>query len=279
MKALKTNNHQSEMNQFQSQIQSLLSQTGSSDPTQNKEWYDTSLIINAPEYRYLTFQNDTLYILDTKNGRLDQINTLEKSTKLYLQHPDLKDIKQLIVSNNQVLGLTAEGIVLITKDQVKSVLAASAVSAGLWNDLLYLLDTSANTIQKVTSSSSGFGTLTSWLKEGQAFPRLASSIAINGKIWVLSSDGTITPYLRGVKDSFKLSQPISSTNARNLVVGIDSDILAFIDNDNSVYVIQKNGVTQAKYTLGNKISSITLDEKNSALYALCSDQKIYKINL
>lgn len=277
--ALKSKQHQAEISQFQSQIQSLLNQTGSVDPTQKKDWYDTSNITNNPGYSSIAFINNTLYLLDSQNGRIDQLNTSEKSIKTISQSADLKSVNQLIVSSNQVLGQTPTGIVSITKDQVQSVLVANSISSGLWNGLLYLLDTNAQNVFKVTSTSTGFGALTAWLKENESFPSQASSIAINGKIWILSTDGTITPYLRGVKDNFKPSQPIKATNARHLISGLDTEILAFIDGDSTVYVIKKNGETQAKYSLDKKISSIALDETNNVIFALCVDQKIYKISL
>ncbi len=277
---LKTTNHTIEINQFQSQIQQLLSQTGQADPTQSSAWYDTSFITDNPKYTQLSFQSNGLYLLDPQSGRLDILNPQQKSIRNLTQDDRLKNITHLFTSSDTVYGLTGSSIITINKSLITSILTTTATDATVWNGTLYLLDSANKTILKSTPNSNGFDTPVSWLKSGQSLADNASSIAINGKVWVITDNGQITPYLRGTKDTFTPSQQITATHARNLIVGIDSDILAFIDDGNTIYVYKKNGETKAKYTLdGKTITSITLDEKDNLIYALCSDQKIYKIGL
>ncbi|MCL4384138.1 hypothetical protein M1116_01675 [Patescibacteria group bacterium] len=280
MKALKTTTHQAEISQFQGQIQSLLTQTGGNDPTESS-WYDTSLIVDHPQYSQIYFFNNVLYLVDTASGRIDELATGEKSTRLFSQGNGLKIITKLLLSNDKIYGVTATNIVAIDKAQTTPVLSLSAVTdAALWNGTLYLLDHTANTIDKVTPNNVGFGSPANWLKDNQKMPANPTSIAINGKVWVLSGDGTLTPFLRGVKDKYQPTQVIKATKAHNLVTGINTDLIAFLDDDSTIYVFKKDGQTVAKFSLDDKkISGLALDEGTNTIYALCSDEKIYKISI
>lgn len=286
IKNLKTSQHQSQIDDFQKQIDQLLSQTGSADPAELPSWYDTSLIVNQPHFNHLRLFGDQLFLLDTQNGRLDTLSVKEKSTQNIAISDQLKKINQLAVHNNQAYGLVDSSIISIAKNDIKSIAdltklkpSGTIVSLEFWNDSLYLLDQTNHTIWRLTPVGSQYDSAAIWLKNNLQLLADPSSLAINGKVWVLSSNGVITPYLRGQADKFTPSQTPTFTQTRNLVVGQDKEVLAFVDGDNTVYVYQKSGQTSGKYSFGPKIINIAYYEPDNTIFVLCDDQKIYKVTL
>ena len=281
------NVHSQELSQYQSQIKSILSQTGSSDNFAPEPFYDTSLIVNNPQYSKITSDNNLLYLLDSSNGRIDSIDINQKSIKNISISDKIKTTTGFALNNGSLFTLNNEGLSLVTKngpeikvsfnDPDKIILPTSF---NFWNGALYVLDSQNSAIWKYTPNSTGFSPPQTWLQTDQKLNSHPVSLAINGEIWVLSADGKVTPYAKGTKQEFKPSQENKITNASNLITSPDTDILAFVDADNLIYVYKKTGEVMAKYNFGNlKIAGLTLHSKTNTLFILCTDQKIYKINL
>jgi hypothetical protein len=285
IKSLKTPNHQTEINDFTAKINQLLTQTGSADPTTKTSWYDTSLIINQPHYSRLKISGDQLYLLDTTSGRLDALALIEKSTKNIAINDQLKSVTQISVLNNQVYGLSDSSVLSITKTAIKNIAdltkidpPGSFTSLEFWNNSLYLIDSTNLTIWRLTPQADLYTSPSLWLKNDPRLPSNPVSLAINGKVWVLSSNGKITSYLRGVEEKFTPSQTFTFTNAHDLTTGQDQETIAFVDGDHDVYVYQKNGQTSGKYNFSQKILSLGFSDSQNALFVLTDDQKIYKIS-
>lgn len=278
--------HSPESNQLSKLVDSLLIQTGSSDIYAPPMFYDTSIITSSPKYQKISLLGSNLYLLDPTAGRVDSVDVTQKSTKNISLNDKLKTALGLTQIDANVYVFTQDGIYQVSKSSIDLKTSFSdisqpvtPVSLASWNGALYLLDSNAPTIIKFTPNNTGFGKGASWLKDGQVVSQNPTSLAINGKIWVLAGGGLITPYVRGVKDNYHTpSNPVKS--AKSLVTTPDGETLAFIDSDNLIYVYKKNGENSAKYNLGtNKVLDLAMDSTSTTLYLLCSDQKIYKITL
>ena len=276
--------HPQQVDTFQQQIQTILSQTGSSQNLNMDFFHDTSLIANNPQYTSLIFSSPSLYLIDKNFGRVDSLNVDQKSNKNISISDDIKATVSLVESNNAFYLLTSQSVSRLNKTGTDEKIklddvdfSGSPLDIQSWNNALYML--TSNSVVKFTTSGSTFSSST-WLQENQSLPSSPSSFAINGKVWVLSSTGKLQPFIRGQSDSFQPEQPIEAQQARNLVTSIDGDLLAFTDNQNLIYVYQKDGDMKAKYDLGDKkIHDIALDETTNTIYILCHDQKIYKISI
>jgi hypothetical protein len=133
-------------------------------------------------------------------------------------------------------------------------------------------------IWKFAPNATGFGAGSSWLKEGESLPANTTSFAINGQVWVIGQNGTIVPFTRGVHETFQ-SKTVA-TNAKNLVTAVDSEVLAFTDKDNLVYIYGKSSDTALNYNFDkHKILSLAISASTKTIFVLCDDQKIYKITL
>jgi hypothetical protein len=281
--------HATEIKNFQAQINQLLSQTGSSDSFTPNIFFDTSLIDSHLSYSRLTLSNHNLYLLDAVNGRVDQLDIAKKSHQTIINSVDIKD-SQFIAGNSDFIYILKNGQIYLIQDKkiVPKITLANQItdfSAGefqFWNSSLYILSlgTSESSIWKYAPSGTGFSPGQKWLKSGNSLPANPSSLAINGSIWVISKTGVIVPYNMGTKKDFKITATNTFTGVANLVTSADSNVLAFTDQGNQVYVYNKDGQSSGHYNFGTKeIFSLTYDPTTNALYVLCTDQKIYQILL
>jgi len=278
MVALKV--HQDEIEKFNSQLETILSQTGSSENYIPDFFYDTSNIISNPQFQKIIFNDNKIYLLDLINGRIDYLDVESKSTKSVLISDKIKSAINFTLDKTSLYLMDKENIYLFDKSDLVSKISLTDIKPTdfkFWNGAAYVVDSENQTIWKFTPNSSGFSKAQNWLKNDDKLDLGAVSLSINGKIWVLHQNGTIVPYLSGIKEDFNPSQTSQFTKSDNLDVTQEKELLSFIDNDNIVYLYQKSGELLSKYNLGQlKVNDIAFDEKNNFLYLLSTDQKIYR---
>jgi len=234
-------------------------------------FYDTKIINESASYSKIIYTTKGLILLDNKNQRLDQL-TFSKAKSDLSKSEKLKTIKDITAEKEKIYGLSQDKIFILNGlefDEITS-LTREAIDFQVWNGSIYALFD--DTIEKISSSIP-------WFKEGETLPKNPNSLAINGKIWVLSSEGQIVPYFRGQEDKFLPSEKLSTTNAKNIITSLNSSELIFNDDQN-IYFINKDGKVRQKQPLGDlKIIDMAADFGNKSLYVLASDQNIYLIVL
>jgi hypothetical protein len=278
MVALKV--HPDEIENFNSQLKNILSQTGSSKSYIPDFFYDTSNIISNPQFKKIIFNDNKIYLLDSVNGRIDLLDIDSKSTKSILISDKIKSAINFALDKISLYLMDKENIYLIEKNNITSKISLVDIKPTdfkFWNGSAYVLDSENQTLWKFTPNSTGFSKAKNWLKNDAKLDLGAVSLSINGKIWVLYQNGTLVPYLSGVKENFIPNQTSQFTKTDNLDVTQEKELLSFVDNDNTIYLYQKSGELLSKYNLGQlKVSDIAFDEKNNFLYILGTDQKIYR---
>ena len=264
---------------YKSQIDQILSQTGSAEHTNPDFYYDTSLITSDPSYQKLIFDTDTLYLLDTSKGLISSITG--KSSRQISADQMTKNIKAITIFNSSPYALTNDGLYLISKENWQKRLdldTQNPISTRTWGSGVYFL--SGDTITKSSLVNNVLTDPKSWLDDGQSLPTNPVDLAIDGKVWILSKTANISVYLRGKKDNFKLTDPPQTDQASHLLVGQDTDLLIFISDPKTILVYTKTGQPQAKYSFSDfDVLSIAFDESSQTLYLLASDQKIYTLGL
>ena len=272
--------HQDEIENFNSQLKTILSQTGSSESYIPDFFYDTNNIISNPQFQKIIFNDNKIYLLDSANGRIDYLDIDSKSTKSVLISDEIKSATNFALDKTNLYLIDNENIYLVNKDGLTSKISlvdTKPTDFKFWNGSAYVVDADNQTIWKFTPNSTGFSKAQNWLKDEAKLELGAVSLSINGKIWVLHQNGEVIPYLSGVKEDFNPSQTSQFTKTDNLDVTQEKELLSFIDNDNTIYLYQKSGELLSKYNLGQlKVSDIAFDEKNNFLYILSTDQKIYR---
>ena len=148
---------------------------------------------------------------------------------------------------------------------------------------LYLLDKSkTGQIWKYLGVTSGLSGKRSYLKGESYDLSEAMSMAIDGSVWVLFSDGTIVKYIQGAKDAFVVAgldknfeEPIkifTSPEEKNLYV-LDR-------RQTRVVVISKTGEYQAQYEWPGMAGAkdLIVSEKLKKMFLL-TGEKVFTIDL
>ena len=273
--------HQDEIENFNSQLKTILSQTGSSESYTPDFLYDTSQIISNSQFQKIIFNDDKIYLLDPINGRIDYFDVDSKSTKSVLISDKIKSTINFTLDKTTLYLMDRENIYVVDKNSITSkinLIEVKATDFKFWNGSAYVLDSENQIIWKFTPNSTGFSKAQNWLKNDVKLDLGAASLSINGNIWVLYQSGSVTPFLSGVKQEFTPSQTAQFTKTDNLDITQEKELLSFVDNNNVVYLYQKSGELLKKFNFGSlKINDITFNEASNIIYALCSDQKIYSI--
>ena len=167
------------------------------------------------------------------------------------------------VAGGQLVGLAGDRSFVVNNNKIVIVddggEVVGEVGADEWGNIadavgfggnLYLLDAVANgQIWKYTGVDAGLGSKQPYLKGEDLDLSSAVSMAIDGSVWVLFSDGTIVKYVRGVKDVFvvtgldeALVEPIK------IYTSPEVDNLYILDRQSTrVVVIGKNGEYQSQF--------------------------------
>ncbi len=146
---------------------------------------------------------------------------------------------------------------------------------------IYVLDKTKGGVIKFVGGSEGFGQI-NYFTDSEPDLKNAKSIAIDGSIWILLSDGTILKFTKGKADAFNLTgvdSPLS--NPSKIYTDVDSDYVYVLDNGNSrIVVLEKNGNYKEQYS-SNILSSAKEFEvlENDKKVLVLSSGKIYEIDL
>lgn len=161
------------------------------------------------------------------------------------------------------------------------------VDLRLYGDKLYILQigNEANDGQIIRLSRSGqnFTSPTQWIKSKSANLQDATSLTIDGTIFVLKDDGQIIRFARGSEIGWEtdLVEP-TVTKATKIWTDVDSDYLYVLEPlGKRVIVYQKeSGKFLAQYYLEslNNLKDFQIDEANQKIYLL-TDQALYSINM
>jgi len=152
-----------------------------------------------------------------------------------------------------------------------------------YNNYLYLLEPEANQIYKYRRTANGFDSGKSWITDSEADIRNAISIAIDGFIYILKSDGTVDKYLSGVKKDFsveELSDPVSSS--AEIYTNADLEYLYVIDPPKQRVVLfnKINGSLIRQYTSGSfdDLKNIVINEIEDKMYVL-NGNKVFVVGI
>jgi len=153
---------------------------------------------------------------------------------------------------------------------------------GIYFGNIYVLDKDGKQINKFVQTSSGFGQANYFA--GGTEPDLASatSIAIDGSIWILFKDGTIEKFTKGKADTFSISGLDKGfSNPTRIYTTVDFDNIYVLDSGNSrIVVLDKNGSYKAQYQADilKNASDFEVLEADKKVYVLSSG-KVYQIDL
>lgn len=226
---------------------------------------------------FVADSSETLRIIDG-SGKVAEANAANSGGLLWSAAEDANLI--FITNQGKLLKYDSASQSLLPQTMA---LGGSGVSAiRLYNDNLYMLDSSNSRLLKSKASTAGFDAPQSWIKSRKdADLSQAIDIALDGNIYALTSAGRIYKFFAGNQVDFTLGPiepPIS--DAKKIKTNLDSAYIYILDNAGKrIVVIDKNGKFSRQFvfdTLPAAITDFQVDEKGGTLYLISAD-KVYQI--
>ncbi|HPR99767.1 MAG TPA: hypothetical protein PLU63_03080 [Candidatus Woesebacteria bacterium] len=240
--------------------------------------YDTNLIVEGGKFKGMTIRGDLAYLWSSELGQINRVDIKNQSTEKVVSDERIKLWLGIFNNGDGRYGFDQNKIYEIKinsliETEIKEIKNIGDI--GGWNGLFYVLN---NDNQKIEKLSNKNGIV--WLKEGVSLMEETTGMAIDGDIWVLGKSGRIYHYSRGEEKKYEMSFVPSLTTSRALETNAEVDFLAYIADNNTVYIYHKDGRILGKNYFGKTIiNDIAIDNQNRDVLVLAADGKIYRIKI
>lgn len=260
-------------------------------------YFDLNLVKKSGMGNKLSLNKGMIVILDSENKSIYSVKSQSKDIGIIGGGPEkFTNSKFISLHGNFAYTFTDSGVVetdilnktsttVLKKDPEWGVIGA-LVEFGAFKGNLYLLDTSRSRILKYISNDTGFISTKDYLNEDvkPTFSK-ATSMAIDGSVWILLSDGTILRFTQGRPDYFALSGlDYAFSSSSTLYTDGDSLNLYVLDRGNKRMVVvdkdKKMGEYVSQYVWDGfgQATDFTVDEANKKIYVV-SGSKFYLLDL
>lgn len=242
----------------------------------------------------ISLANDQIFVTNLGSKSLYKIKLTEENSveKMELENNDLNlilaqsfdkyiyyysDQNNIIKFDPEKLELTNIGLDIPSSSLIKDIF--------IYNDRLFLLDSENNQIYRYNRGRSEFTKQRfNWIRDADYDIKDATSLTIDGNIYVLGSSGEIQKFLSGSK----FQPPFSVANIEpplnnpiKIKTAEESKYLYILEPANKRLVIYNKGgkfINQYTSEKFSDLKDIIIDEANKSAYLL-SNSKIYKIEL
>ena len=246
---------------------------------------DLSLLSSGFKGDSLVLSGGNLYIFDKNGGKIARVKTDTKKTEIVAGPEQLKDISQVTAYEDNVYGLSSDGIYLLSK-QRKITIEKDWEGDPLlfaYAGNVYLLNKTQSTITRFPGVEGGFAKGQSWLAPGidLNFSGVIST-AIDGSIWFLFEPFKVLKLAQGSTQTFKVDGvPDGLTKANVIYSNETTGGIYFLDKNNKrIIALSKEGNYQALYSsekIGEAVDFV-VSEDNKTIILLAED-KLYSIEL
>ncbi len=221
----------------------------------------------------------TIYSLGLSDSLITAIAGLSPEIKL-LKYPVLSKGGNIYYFNDTaIIRLNAEteeisSLPISLPGNPQDITAAAG-----YNNKLYLLDKQKNQIYRFNERGAGFAAAAEWMKETADFSN-AAGISIDGRIYVLLSDGRLLKYLRGKKENFTLDavEPAIEQAAKVFVSKELEYIYILEPSKQRLVIFNKNGDFLMQYQSGQftDLKDFAVDEQAKKIYFL-NGSSVYEV--
>lgn len=240
--------------------------------------YDTNLIVEDGKFKGMTINDNLVYLWSSDLGQINFVDIKLKSTEKIVSDDRIKLWLGIFLNGDRHYGFDQNKIYEIKRNnlvdsEIEKINNIGDING--WNGLFYVLNNDHQKIEKL-SGNNGID----WLKEGINLKEEATGMAIDGDIWVLGKSGKIYHYSRGEEKKYEMSFIPSLTTGKSLKTNAEVDFLAYVADNNTVYIYHKDGKILGKNNFGKTIiNDIGIETQNRAVLVLASDGKIYRIKI
>jgi hypothetical protein len=260
-------------------------------------FYDVSLIKKDAKATYIALDALTVAVGDKATSTVYQVDISSKNARIAGGGENVKDLSSVALHGDMFYALTQEGIVQFRSSDKKSSLVVKKDDA--WGTIsslvsfggnLYLLDTTKSRIWKYVATEKvtpvggqGFSEMREYLNP-DTLPDLsgATSMAIDGSIWLGTTHGKILRFTQGKENSYiyKGVDPPFGTNLSVYTSDSVKNVYVLDSQNNRVVVLDKEGMYLAQYRwTGTVVPSQLVVSEGEKKILLVADGKIYSIDL
>ncbi|MDZ7586171.1 MAG: hypothetical protein U0946_00310, partial [Patescibacteria group bacterium] len=254
-----------------------------------KEWFDFNLTSEGFKGDSWGMEEDLVWVYDSTRNEVVELNLKTKASKVVANSSQVQSGEQVGIAGKRgfvVDNKTKRITVLEEKEKIEELngqeWGAVKETVGFGGNL-YLLDgVAGGQIWKYVGIDAGLSAKSEYLKAEGLDLSSAVSMAIDGSVWVLFSDGSIAKYVRGVKDAFAVAgldealvEPVkifTSPEVENIYVA---------DRKKTrIVVIGKNGEYQSQYVWGGVagLKDLAVSEKEGKIFVL-TGEKVFAIDI
>lgn len=234
-------------------------------------------------------EEGVLQVLDKEKNTVLEVEVETKAAKVSAGGEKLSQSLKIGFSQARIFILKADKLIVLDAAKGEVIDEREAEEWGEIVDLVafsgnaYLLDVGKGKILKYLKSDTGLTSAQDYLKAESLNFQGGMSMAIDGSVWVLFSDGTIVKFTRGIKDAFSASG-LDKDFEEPAIIYTDSELnnLYILDRKNTriVLINKETGEYQAQYFWPGLAGALDLfaSEKEGKILLL-TGERIYQIPL
>ena len=246
---------------------------------------DLSLLTEGFNGDEISFTDGILYILDKDGRKIVKVYVSSGRAEVVAGPGKVEDPITIAGYIDNTYLLTSSGVFELS-DEKKEVMdedLSDNILASAFAGNLYILERSTSMIRRFSGNGDVFGTGVNWLKEGTTTDLSKTiSMAIDGNIWALTSEGDVYKFALGNPQNFSLSDTFLAGFKPVFVFTSDEcNFLYFLDNiSGKVFVFDKDGNYVSQYVNEEikNTTKIAISEKEKKM-VLLNGGKLFTIDL
>ncbi len=247
---------------------------------------DLSLLSEGFQGDAIALSGLNTYVLDKEGKRIIRASIDSKRSEVITGPHIINAVDSFTVYSDKVFILNNEGVFEVDSGGKKKEIEndwLGTVLPYVYAGNFYILDKSASTIYRYPATDDGFGGKHEWLTEGTSVDLSeATSIVIDGSVWVLTAKNDVLKFSLGNPQVFHLSGVSPELSEINSFFTNESlKYIYFLDTNNKrIVVVDKDGEYKAQYVsdeIGNSRSFVVSEDKRKII--LLTSDKLFSIDL
>jgi len=244
-------------------------------------FFDPGLLKGSSRVDSIAVYQDSATLLDVQGATVYELDIPSKKGQIVAGGSTYTGGKFIAAHGDDIYVFVGGEIVGADVKQSQEWKSISAMTA--YGGNLYLLDTGASRIWKYVATEKGFSTIGEYLNP-DTFVDLANatSMAIDGAVWVGTSDGNIIRFVQGRQETFNPQGVDPAISGRVLVYTSDAiKNLYFLEaGQKRVVVLDKDGVYLGQYVWQGELvpTELVVSEEDGKILLLASG-KVYSLEL
>ncbi len=253
---------------------------------------DYGSINSAIRVKQIMLLGASLYAFDANNGSVyrgnlenNEVTTAisNASSSAYVAASKASPGTGMVISNNVVSTFNPVTETITNANLSFTTDPQSLVDLTVFGNRVYTLDAGLNQIVRNRKNGDVFQGGENWLTDSSASVRDGVSMAIDGAVYVLNNNGSVSKFEGGKKSDFSLAtvDPALSSGV-SIATDENATNLYIADRDNKrVVVFKKTGELVNQYTSNSfeGMTDIVVDEPNKKIYVLTETGKVYQVTI